>query len=107
MPEKFDLRGGQTGMLILRLLTEGDRYGSELSEELRVKSDGLFHLRGGTLYPVLRTLEKKEWISTYEAVHGAGRTRRYYHLTDTGREALRRQILEWRDYVATVNQVIR
>lgn len=106
MAKENDLRSGQTGMLLLRLLTDADLYGYELLLELRDRSGGVFDLKGGTLYPLLRRLEESGWITSYEAVAGAGRMRRYYHLTDEGRSALAKQSAEWKRYAYTVYQVL-
>ena len=45
------LVSGSTSMLILRLLEEKDMYGYEMIEELRRKSENVFELKAGTLYP--------------------------------------------------------
>lgn len=106
MAKETDLRSSQTGMLLLRLLTDSDLYGYELLLELQDRSNGVFSLKGGTLYPLLRKLEDSGWITSYEAVAGAGRMRRYYHLTEEGRAALARQALEWKRYADTVDRVL-
>ena len=93
-------------MLLLRLLTEADLYGYELLLELRDRSGGVFDLKGGTLYPLLQKLEDRGWISSYQAVAGAGRKRRYYHLTAGGRAALTRQAAEWTRYADTVDRLL-
>ena len=48
---------GSTAMLLLRLLEERDRYGYQMIEELRRRSDHTFDLKAGTLYPLLHGLE--------------------------------------------------
>ena len=106
MAKENDLRSGQTGMLLLRLLTDADLYGYELLLELRDRSNGVFDLKGGTLYPLLQKLEHLGWISSYEAIAGAGRMRRYYHLTSGGRAALIQQAAEWTQYATTVDQLL-
>lgn len=50
---------GSTAMLLLRLLEERDRYGYQMIEELRRRSDHTFDLKAGTLYPLLHGLEEK------------------------------------------------
>ena len=56
---------GSTAMLLLRLLEERDRYGYQMIEELRRRSDHTFDLKAGTLYPLLHGLEEKGWITSY------------------------------------------
>jgi transcriptional regulator, PadR family len=52
---------GSTTMLILRLLEEADMYGYQMIEELSKKSNNVFALKAGTLYPLLHNLEQKNW----------------------------------------------
>ena len=76
-------------------------------EALRRRSDHTFDLKAGTLYPLLHTLEQKGAVTAYETEEGSTRPRRYYHLTKTGRELLRREIAEWRRCAGAVEQVLR
>ena len=57
---------GSTSMLLLKLLEEKDMYGYMMIEELSKKSDNTFVLKAGTLYPLLHTLEEKEFVTSYE-----------------------------------------
>ena len=106
MAKETDLRSGQTGMLLLSVLSGCDLYGYELLEELQERSEGLFCLKGGTLYPLLHKMEDCGWVKSYEAIAGAGRKRRYYHLTKEGQAALARQAAEWQRYAAVVCRVL-
>ena len=46
---------GSLSMLILRLLDEKDMYGYEMIETLRSRSENVFELKAGSLYPLLHT----------------------------------------------------
>ena len=48
---------GSLSMLILRLLDEKDMYGYEMIETLRSRSENVFELKAGSLYPLLHTLD--------------------------------------------------
>ena len=48
------LLSGSTPLLVLSLLKDGDKYGYQMIEELRCRSDVTFSLKAGTLYPLLR-----------------------------------------------------
>ena len=74
------LVSGSTMMLILKLLEEKDMYGYEMIETLREKSENVFELKAGTLYPLLHGLEEKEFVKSYEQEAG-GKTRKYYSIT--------------------------
>ena len=56
--EKTLLSGSMT-MLLLKLLDEKDMYGYEMIDTLRKKSNNVFELKAGTLYPLLHGLEEK------------------------------------------------
>ena len=56
------LISGSTSMLILRLLEEKDMYGYEMIETLQKKSENVFVLKAGTLYPLLHSLEGKKYL---------------------------------------------
>ena len=53
---------GGLGMLLLALLAGEDRYGYEMIEALRRRSNHVFDLKAGTLYPLLHTLEREGWV---------------------------------------------
>ena len=57
--EKSLVSGSMT-MLILKLLSEKDMYGYEMIDTLRQKSQNVFELKAGTLYPLLHSLEDME-----------------------------------------------
>ncbi len=106
MPIDKTLLSGSSGMLILRLLSEGDMYGYQITSELRRRSDDTFELKGGTLYPLLHSLEQKGYITAYDESADNGKMRRYYRLTDVGAAALSEKTLEWRRYTRAVENVM-
>lgn len=59
------LVSGSTSMLILKLLEEKDMYGYEMIEALREKSNNVFELKAGTLYPLLHGMEEKGYLGSY------------------------------------------
>ena len=62
MPIDKTLVSGSMSMLILKLLSEKDMYGYEMIDTLRKRSENVFELKAGTLYPLLHSLEdKKNW----------------------------------------------
>ena len=94
-------------MLVMKLLEEKDMYGYEMIETLREKSENVFELKAGTLYPLLHTLEEKGLVTAYEREAAAGKPRRYYHLTKEGRAALREKEAAWHTYADAVGRVLR
>lgn len=100
------LLSGSTPMLVLSLLKDGDKYGYEMVAELAKRSDDTFRLKEGTLYPLLHTLEKNKWVSSYIRETPGGRERKYYRLTDQGRAQLEYKEQEWRVFSEKVNAVL-
>ncbi len=96
---------GNTAMLLLRLLSEKDMYGYEMIEELLHRSNHVFDLKAGTLYPLLHGMEARNQLVSYEKEAG-GKTRRYYRITKEGRKELERRREEWQVYSGAVAKVM-
>lgn len=99
------LISGSTSMLILRLLEEKDMYGYEMIETLEKKSNNVFTLKAGTLYPLLHSLEEKDYLTAYEDEVN-GKVRKYYSITKNGRKYLKSKKEEWSEYQAAVVKVL-
>lgn len=99
------LLSGSTAMLLLKLLEEKDLYGYEMIETLRSRSNNVFELKAGTLYPLLHSLEDKGFLSSYEKEVG-GKTRKYYSITQSGRKHLKQKKKEWNEYSQAVAGVL-
>lgn len=99
------LISGSTTMLILNLLTEKDMYGYEMIESLQKKSNNVFTLKAGTLYPLLHSLEEKGFLSSYEET-ALGKIRKYYSITKEGRKYLKAKKEEWKEYSGAVASVL-
>ena len=80
-----NLKRGMTELLILHLLKQEDMYGYQLTQEFEKRSDGLFILKEGTMYPSLYRLIEKGMISDHKELIGKRRTRVYYHIEDAGK----------------------
>ncbi len=105
---KFDkelIKGGTT-MLILNLLSTGDMYGYQMVRELEKRSDNIFTLKEGTMYPILHSLESRGMVEAYWEDSTSGRKRKYYHITSKGKGLLNEKKKEWKIYSNTVNKVI-
>ena len=71
-------------MLILKLLSEKDMYGYEMIDTLRQKSQNVFELKAGTLYPLLHSLEDKGFLTVYEQ-EAAGKDQKVLQPDQTGK----------------------
>ena len=101
------LLSGSTPLLVLSLLKDGDKYGYEMVEELARRSDNTFQLKEGTLYPLLHTLERERYVTSYTSQTPSGRERKYYRLTPKGLRVLEAQEQEFRRVAGAVEQVLR
>ena len=99
------LISGSTSMLILRLLEDKDMYGYEMIETLEAKSNNVFTLKAGTLYPLLHSLEEKDLLTSYESEVN-GKIRKYYSITTGGKRYLRSRKEEWHEYQTAVVNVL-
>ena len=96
---------GGMGMLLLALLEGRDMYGYEMIEALRARSNEVFRLKAGTLYPLLHSLEAQGWVTSSDGVAN-GRTRRYYAITRDGRAAPAEPQAGWYAYADAVRGVL-
>jgi DNA-binding PadR family transcriptional regulator len=100
------LMAGSTALMVLHLIEERDMYGYEIVRELEQRSDSVFSLREGTLYPVLHSLEQDGLLQSYVAASEAGKPRKYYRITQKGGKALTDRKAEWALFSWGVNRVI-
>ena len=96
---------GNTAMLLLQLLSERDMYGYEMIEALQQRSNHVFELKAGTLYPLLHSLEGKNYLTSYES-EANGKQRKYYSITKAGRKYLKSRKEEWQEYQEAVLNVL-
>jgi len=97
---------GNTTMLVLGLLEAKDMYGYQIIEELSKKSNDIFRLKTGTLYPLLHGLENEGMVTSYDSTPTGQRVRKYYKLTPKGKGLLEKKQGEWMQYSKAVNNVI-
>ena len=57
------------------------------------------------MYPVLRRLKKRDWVTTYDEPF-EGRNRRYYSISDLGYKEMTRIQDEWRDFSRKINDLM-
>ena len=100
------LMASSTDMMLLKLLDQEDMYGYQMSEELRKRSNDVFDMKAGTLYPLLHQLEQKGYLTAYDRPAGEARVRKYYSLTDSGRKFLQEREAEWKLFSGAVKNVM-
>lgn len=92
------------GTLVIGVLSQlhAPEYGYSLVQKL---NDNGMTIDQGTLYPLLRRLEKQSLLESNWEVEDP-RPRRYYQLSDSGREALEALKTEWNELVKTMNLML-
>ena len=103
--DKNALPGG-TAMLVLALLKEREMYGYQIIEELERRSEQVFQMKEGTLYPILHGLEKDGLVTAREQAAPSGRIRRYYHITEAGLRSLEEKRQAWTAYSRAVTAIL-
>ena len=100
---KVSLKKATIEMLLLKLLSEEDMYGYQLSQELKKRSLEKYVILEGSMYPILYRLTEKKYISFYEKKVGKRQTRVYYHLEDIGKEYYEEMRNDYEKYVKLIN----
>ena len=101
-----ELIKGTLQTIILKLLSDNGRmYGYEITQKVKELSMGRILLTEGALYPMLHKLENEGWLSTSTENIGR-RIRKYYSLTPEGNSVSRQKMLEFRDFIKTMQLVL-
>lgn len=91
-----DLIRGNVDTVILKVLYEGDRYGYDLIKRINERSGGLWEVKQPTVYACLKRLEKQGFVTSYwDSAESDGGRRKYFSLTDSGREVFIKYKNEW------------
>ena len=100
-----ELKKGSAELLILSLLEAEPRHGYDISKLIELRSGGTLSFRVASLYPLLYRLEKRGWIQGRWVEKAGQRRRRYYRLTQPGRQALASQRNGWKEFVEAINRI--
>lgn len=90
-----DLLRGHTDTIVLSILLKGDSYGYEIRKTITGKTAGQFELKEATLYSSYRRLEQDGYITAYWGDESQGGRRKYYRITDKGKELYRQNKADW------------
>ena len=99
-----DLIAASLAPLVLMILAESENYGYELIQQLKNRSEGKLNIAEGTLYPVLKKMETKKWISGKWKTAESGKNRRYYAITKKGKDQLSEQVQQWNFFNNLIQQ---
>lgn len=93
---------GVLELCVLSMLSRGNLYGYDVSERIAKHID----ISDGTIYPLLRKLKSDGLVTTYLSEESGGPPRKYYALTQTGREEYEAEKTEWLGFVETVKKFL-
>lgn len=97
---------GQIDLMVMAVVGRKPSHGYDIIKALKVRSGGRLELAEGTIYPALYRLEQAGYLQS-DAKTVAGRSRRTYRLTASGRAALRERQRAWRDLVDSVDAIVQ
>ncbi len=98
----LELRRGSLTILVLSQLNE-PTYGYKLIKTL--EENGIA-IEGNTLYPLMRRLETQGLLQSKWEV-GQAKPRKYYIITDTGKEVLEKMRVHWHTYSNNINNLLK
>jgi PadR family transcriptional regulator, regulatory protein PadR len=102
-----DLVAASATPLVLAILAEGESYGYAVLKRVRDLSQGDLEWTDGMLYPLLHRLSRVGYVASEWRTSPEGRRRRYYSITDDGREALADQQRQWAAVTRALGDVWR
>jgi len=102
-----DILRGHTEAIILSHLLEKDSYGYQINKDIMKKTNNRYELKEATLYSAFRRLEQAGYIRTYWGDETVGARRRYYSITEEGREAYQNYRQDWEEAKATIDQLLK
>ena len=94
------LKRGMLDACVLAAIKDKESYGYEMIKDI----SPCVIISESTLYPVLRRLEGMNYLTVRSAEHN-GRLRKYYKITQEGKERLRVFINEWEEMIRIYNFV--
>lgn len=93
---------GVLDLLVLSMLSKEDWYGYDLSEYLSRHID----IADGSVYPLLRKLKSDGLVTTYLSEESGGPPRKYYTITESGKEYFINEKQQWLSFMKTVEKLL-
>jgi PadR family transcriptional regulator PadR len=102
-----ELKRGSLELIVLHLLAPGEAYGYEIVTKLTAQTNGALEVTDGTLYPVLYRLERAGFVEVRWETPVRGVPRKYYRLTEAGRDELERLTHEWTTFAKAMTRLLK
>ncbi len=100
------LQGTLTAM-ILKSLSWGPRHGYAIARWIEGTADEEVLVEEGSLYPTLRRLEARGWVSSQWGISETNRRVKTYTLTEEGRRQLAAEVDRWDRFSVAVSRVLK
>ncbi|HSM11073.1 MAG TPA: PadR family transcriptional regulator [Lysobacter sp.] len=104
-----ELSSGTVSLALMAVLAAADEpmYGYQIAKQLERTGEGVLSGKQSALYPVLRNLGGAGLLDSHVEPSVSGPPRRYYRITETGREVLREWVAAWRATRDSVDSVLK
>lgn len=97
---------GFTDAIILNVLLEGDSYGYKISRCIIEKTDNTMDIKNATIYLAFKRMESDGLITSYWNDNPDIARRRYYKITDKGKEYLNEKKEEWKSNKIVLDKLL-
>lgn len=104
--EASPLGRDEVRLLVLHVLARGASHGYAIARAVEAESGAALRMGEGTLYPVLRTLEQDDLLTSEWETVESGPARKVYRITARGRAELQRRLRDWRSRVSALGRVL-
>ena len=101
-----DILRGHTDTVVLSVLLKGDNYGYEIHKTILEKLGGEYELKEATLYSSYKRLEAGGYIASYWGDETLGSRRKYYSITENGKELYRQNKNDWFKTQIVLNKLL-
>ncbi|AEB74960.1 PadR family transcriptional regulator [Clostridium botulinum] len=98
-----EIMKGSIDILLLSIINRNDTYGYEIAKCIKEKSSNMYSMGEGTLYPALKRLEGKELVESYWEKSSLVGRRKYYRITELGKEVLKEKLDNWNSVTKLIN----
>lgn len=106
MSYSSEILRGNTDTIILAILNRRDSYGYEIMKTIIEGGKGLFSIKDATVYTAFKRMEKNQLITSYWGDGDGGARRKYYRISDRGKEVYAQKVEEWNEIQVVLNNLI-
>jgi len=97
---------GNTETIILAILIKKNSYGYEIMKTIIERGNGLFNIKDATIYTAFKRMEKDDLITAYWGDEDEGARRKYYSITQNGKDVYTQKVKEWKEINIVLNNLI-